>query len=182
MPNQYRMRVQYLRHALPIGRMREIAAVVRRATGPRCDCTVPIEILITGFWRRCWIRARVRCAIRKLQRVLPAPLSLDVAVIVQQIIATEHQLPGCYQITQRSDDSHFALIRLALEVDGRCMTTNELLAVLAEQYIALAMQQNGPSLLVPVDLTSSRAGDTRRPAALRPDPLGPCRDLDERRA
>lgn len=170
------------RHCIVRIRTRMIPCLPCLTSLLRGSSPVPVEILITNFCRRCWIRARVRRAIRKLQRVLPAPLSLDVAVIVQQIIATEHQLPGCYQITQRSDDSHFALIRLALEVDDRCMTTNELLAVLAEQYIALAMQQSGPSLLVPVDLTSSRAGDTCRPAALRPDPLGPCRDLDERRA
>lgn len=155
------------------------AGIVRLTSGSRCQCLVPIEVLTTGFYRRCLIQIRLRCAIRKLQRVMPSPLPLDVAVVVQQIIMAERQLPGCYQISQRPDGSRLALIRLALPVDGRLLSADELLAVLAEQYIALAMQQHGPSLLVPIDLAPAPAPDDRPPAVLRPDPLRQHRDFGD---
>lgn len=179
MSTHYRMRIERLQQPLAMSRARVITAVARLTSGSRCDCFVPIEVLVTGFWRRRSIQVRLRHAIRKLQRVLPSPLPLDVAVVVQEIIMTERQLPGCYQVSQRLDGSRFALIRLALQVDGQRLSVDELLAVLAEQYIALSMQQSGPGLLVPIDLAPPRSDDARRPTVLRPDPLGQHRDFEE---
>jgi hypothetical protein len=179
MSNHLRMRVQHFHRLITVGRRRAIPAVTRLTSRTGCEYRVPIEVLITGFWCRHSIRVRVRRVTRKLERILSSPLPLDVAVIVQQAIMTERQLPGCYQISQRPDGSQFALIRLALEVDGRRLTTDELLAVLAEQYITLTMRQNGPSLLVPIDLVSPRPDDARRPAVFRSDPLRPRRDVDD---
>ena len=143
------------------------------------DYPVPIEVLISGVWRRWILQWHLHYAVRRLQRVLPSPLLVDAAIIVQTIIMTERQIAGCFQIGTRSDGSRFALIRLALQVNGRAMTSDEILAVLAEQYISLAMQNSGPSLLVPVDLAPLRSNDPRRPTALRRDPLAPHHDFDE---
>ncbi len=179
MSDHFRMRVQHLHRLAAVGRRRVIPAVTRLTSRSRCEYRIPIEVLITGFWRRHSVQIRMRRATHKLQHILPPTLSLDVAVIVQHTIMTGHQLPGCYQIGQRPDGSRFALIRLSLEVDGQRLTTDEVLAVFAEQYIALAMRHNGPSLLVPIDLHAARPDDPRRPAVFRSDPLRPRRDLDE---
>ncbi len=136
-----------------------IAVVRWIKSRPRGDRAMPIEVLISAPWQRRRIEIRVRRAVRILKLTLPSPVPLDVAVIVQQAIMTEHQLPGCYQISQRPHGSRFALIRLALEVDGRHLTTDE--------------------LLVPIDLVSPRSDDAQHPAVLRPDPLRPRRDVDE---
>ncbi len=182
MSARYRIHAHHLLQPVPVCRARVLAAVVRLLSGPRRDCVIPIEVLVTRFWRRLSIQVRLRRAIHKLQRILPEPLPLDAAVVVQQIVVTERQLPGCYQVSQRPDGNRFALIRLALQVDGRRLSPDELLAVLAEQYIALAMQSIGPSLLVPIDLASSPPNGLQRPTALRHDPLAPHRDRADRRA
>jgi hypothetical protein len=65
------------------------------------------------------------------------------------------------------------LIRLGLEIDGRCLGIDEIVSVLAEQCIALAMQQGSPSLLVPIDLYPPPSKSLLHPTSLRPDPLAP---------
>lgn len=158
------------RRLLAFGRARVQAALMWLVSIPRNDWPVPIEVLISSFWTRQSVERRLRHAVRRLERILPHP-SLDIAIVVQQTIVTERQLAGCYQISQRSDENRFALIRLALEVDGRRILTDEMLAVLAEQYIALAMLSSGPSLLVPIDLAPFPQSDPLHSAPLRPDPL-----------
>src|SRR5439155_23001134 len=99
----------------------------------------------------------LRTGLRRLQRALGAPLPPHAAVVVQQVIRTDRQLAGCYQVGQRPDGCRLALIRLALQVDGRGLDTDELLAALAEQCIGLATQDSGgSSVLVPVELGPAR--------------------------
>lgn len=131
---------------------------------------VPVEIMVSSPWRRWLIKRHLHSAVQRLRRVLPASLTLDSAVVVQTVIVAERQLPGCYQMSQHPDGSRFALIRLALQVDGHHLTTDEILAVLAEQYIALTMQA-APSLLVPIDLGSSSRSDPPHHVGLHRDPL-----------
>jgi hypothetical protein len=92
---------------------------------------------------------------------------------VQPIVVTDRQLAGCYQLGQRADGTRFTLIRLGLEIDGRSLCIDEIVSVLAEQCIALAMQQGSPSLLVPIDLYPTQSESLRHPTPLRPDPLAP---------
>ncbi|HZU12148.1 MAG TPA: hypothetical protein VFB58_04850 [Chloroflexota bacterium] len=158
------------RRLLALGRTGVLIAVTWLVSRLRSDCPVPIEVLISSFWMRWSVDRRLRHAVRRLQRILPQ-LSLNMAIVAQQTIVTDHQLLGCYQISQRPDGSRFALIRLSLEVDGRCISTDEMLAVLAEQYITLAMQSTGPGLLVPIDLDLSPQPDPLHRARLQPDPL-----------
>ena len=143
---------------------------------------IAVEVLLADRARRRAVERHVRATLCRLRRVLGSQFPSEAAVIVQQVVVTERQLAGCYQISHEHDGTRIALIRLALEVDGRPLTTDELLAVLAEQCIALAMQSAGPGLLVPIDLAPYRSDDPGRPPALRPDPLATVRDRTERSA
>ena len=131
----------------------------------------PVAVLIADRTRRRAVERELRCGLTHLQRVLGAPRPAELAIVVQQVITTDRQLAGCYQLGQRPDGSRFALVRLALQVNGRRLTTDELLAVLAEQCIGV-LTQHSPSVLVPVELEPG-PGEPRRPAPLRPDPLVP---------
>jgi hypothetical protein len=118
------------------------------------------------------VQRELRRGLHRLQRALGAPLPAGLAIVVQQVIATDRQLAGCYQVGHCSDGRRFALLRLALQVNGRRLTTDELLAALAEQCIGLATQESA-SMLVPIDFEPGRAAERPRLTALRPDPLGP---------
>lgn len=136
---------------------------------------VPVEVLITDRTRRRSLQRDLRDSLRRLGRVLGAPLPAELAVIVQQVITAERQLAGCYQVGQRPDGTRFALVRLALQVNGRRLSPDELLAALAEQCIGLATQHS-TSVLVPIDFEPGQPApptDVRRLSALRPDPLAP---------
>lgn len=171
MLKRHRPRITQLLSVLAFGRTRTLASLTWIMSHLHSDCQVPIEVLISSFWIRCSVERRLRRGVWRLQRIVLLPSTMDVAVVIQRTIVTERQLAGCYQISQRSDGSRFALIRLALEKDGRRVSTDEMLALLAEQYIALALQSAGPSLLVPIDLGPSSQSYAPHPAALRSDPL-----------
>jgi hypothetical protein len=134
---------------------------------------VPVEVLLVDPTHRRVMKRRLRAALSRLQRAIGKSLPSDTAVIVQRIVVTDRQLAGCYHLGQRSDGTRFALIRLGLEIDGRHLGMDEIISVLAEQYIALTMQQGTPSLLVPIDLYPTQTKSARDPTLLRPDPLAP---------
>ena len=149
---------------------------------------VPVEVCIAERARRRVLERELRGALRRLQRALGASLPPGLAVVVQQVIVTDRQLAGCCQVGRRRDGTAFALVRLALQANGRRHSTDELLAALAEQVIGLALQDGGASVLVPVELEPEglRAGpppatsrapdrltDARRATTMRPDPLAP---------
>jgi len=176
-------RAKRLRNLLAFCRARVVTAIAWVMPHLRGDCCVPIEVLISGLWRRCSVKRRLRRAVLKLQRALGDSFPVDTAVIVQRIVVTERQLAGCYQIGQRSDGTPYSLIRLGLEIDGHSLSADEINSVLAEQCIALAMQQSAPSLLVPIDLHPAAANSVQHPTPLAPDPLAAhIRILDTRGA
>lgn len=156
------------------------AALLRRAWWAvrRWRRPVPVEILVTDRARRRALERELRSGMRRLRRALGAPLPDELAVVVQQVISAERQLAGCYQTGQRPDGTRFALVRLALQVNGRRLSPDELLAALAEQCIGLATQHSA-SVLVPIDFEpaqpaqQSHPAEVRRVGALRPDPLAP---------
>jgi hypothetical protein len=132
---------------------------------------IPVEVLLVDPTHRRVMKRRLRAALSRLQRAIGNDFPPDTAVIVQRIIVTDRQLAGCYHLEQRSDGTRFALIRLGLEIDGRHLGIDEIISVLAEQYIALAMQQDTAGLLVPIDLYPSHSKSLLHPTPLRPDPL-----------
>ncbi len=133
---------------------------------------IPVEVLIAGRMHRRSLERTLRHGLRRLEHALGEGWSTEIAVIVQQIITTDHQLAGCYQTGPRPDGTRLTLIRLALEVDGRQFSSDELLAVLAEACIGMTRQHSGPTVLVPVELAPVQH-DPRNITALRPDPLAP---------
>jgi len=137
---------------------------------------VPIEVLVTDRKRRRKIERELRAGLRQLQHVLGLPSLVETAVVVQQVITMDGQLAGCYQLRQRPDGSQSALLRVALEVNHRRLSSDELLAVVAEQWIAITNLQDGPSLLVPIDFESGQTNPEKVAPSLRLDPLMPYRD------
>ncbi|MFN8472151.1 MAG: hypothetical protein U0822_08185 [Anaerolineae bacterium] len=125
----------------------------------------PVEVLVTDRSRRLKHERDIRSAMRRLRHVLGRALPAHAAVIVQQVVVADHPIVGCYHLGQRPDGATFVLIRLALEVAGRPLTSDELLANLAEQCIAVAMQHDGAlSVVVPLDLALPRRSDPLAPS------------------
>ena len=137
---------------------------------------IPLEVLLTNGSRRRKIERELRAGLRQLQHVLGPPSRVGIAVVVQQVITMDRQLAGCYQLRQRPDGSRSALLRVALEVNHTRLSSDDLLAVLAEQWIAITNLQDVPSLLVPIDYESGQTNPEKLAPSLRPDPLMPYRD------
>jgi hypothetical protein len=132
---------------------------------------VPIEVLVYDRRRRRALERELRWALRRLLRVLPAPLPAGTAVIVQQVVGADRALAGCHHLAAGPDGARVALVRLALEVAGRRLGTDELLAALAEQCLALALAGRA-SVLVPVEAPRQSAPNGRL-VHLHRDPLAP---------
>lgn len=141
-----------------------------RAFWCRPDC-MPVEVLLVDRTLRRATERHLRATLCRLWCTLGDSFPSGTAVIVQRIIVTDHQLAGCYQIGQHPDGTQFALIRLALDVDGHSLSTDEILSVLAEQCIALAMQQSASSLLIPIVLHPAPSGYIRHATPMQSDPL-----------
>ena len=166
--------------SLPLARLLTLtAALLTRALGKltqllRRRHSVPVEVLIAERARRRTLEHDLRAALARLQRTVGSPHLMEVAVVAQHVVRTDRELAGCYQTAWRQGGVRFALLRLALQVNGRELRTDELLAVLAEQYIGLTLEQSaGTSLLVPVDLETPEMRPTGRITAFRPSPLTP---------
>lgn len=136
--------------------------------------SIPIQVLVADRARRRTIERDLSTGLRRLRRALGEQFPTGVAVVVQQVICVDRPLAGCYQMARSPGGTEFALVRLALQVDGRDLQTDELLSILAEQCIGLAVHQaGGAGVLIPVDLEPERRPDGRRVDALRADPLAP---------
>ena len=140
------------------------------------DDWVALEVLVANGKRRRKIERELRAGLRQLQRVLGPPSLVEIAIVVQQVITMDRQLAGCYQLGQRPDGSQSALLRVALEVNHTRLSSDDLLAVVAEQWIAIANLQSGPSLLVPIEYESGQTHPEKLASSLRLDPLMPYRD------
>jgi hypothetical protein len=154
----------------------------------------PIQVLVTDRRLRRSLARHLHAGLHRLQGVVGDGFGtgqLQVAVVVQQTIGTGRgPLAGCCHAAERPEGSRFALIRLALEVNGRHLTTDELLAALSEQFIGLVTGQAAPvgevlaAWATPVadhiaPAARPLSGDPARPApaareaAFLPDPLAP---------
>lgn len=149
---------------------------VRRGRRALHDLRHPIrvEVLIVDRVKRRSLEVELRRGLRRLGRVVGIPYPIRAAVVVQQVLKTERQFAGCYQLWQSSNGARCVLFRLALQVNGRSLGPDELLAALAEQWIGLALEQSAaPSVLVPIEFDPTHPSETRHLTALRPDPLAP---------
>ena len=132
---------------------------------------VPVEVLITDRVRRRALERELWRGLTGLERAIGTSLPVELGIVVQHVISTDRQLAGCCQFGQHPDGSRLSLIRLALQVNGRRLSTDELLGVLAEQCISVLTRES-PSVLIPIELEPVHS-DRRRPMPLRPDPLSP---------
>lgn len=169
--------------SLPLARLLMLAAALpTRALGKLTQLlgrrhSVPVEVLIAERGRRRALERDLRAALARLRRTVGSLHLMEVAVVAQHVIRTDRELAGCYQTAWRQGGVRFALLRLALQVNGRELGTDELLAVLAEQYIGLALEQSvGTSLLVPVELETPETRPTGRITVFRPSPLTPSKN------
>lgn len=174
MPTQHRRQLRKAPRLLAATRniLTRVACSLRQLVH-RWQRGVPIVVLIADRPRQAALRRELDLGVRRLRRVLNETFPADIAVVAQQVIATDHQLAGCYQVGQRPDGTRFALIRLAWQVSGRRLTTDDRLAPLAEQCIALATQGSGPSVLGPIDLEPAPLVEPRQHPPLPADPLAP---------
>lgn len=144
--------------------------------------SVPVEVLVEDAARRLALRRTLLTALRQLERTLGGRPPTRLAVVVQQFVRTDRELAGCYQVWQTADGSRPALIRLALQVDGRALSTDELLSALGEQYVGLVVQLcERPAVLVPLELRSAQFPGSTPLDPLLPNPNGAHR-AGERRA
>lgn len=139
-------------------------------------CPTPVVVLIADPAQRVSLEFEVRRGLHRLERVLGFAIFAPMTVIVQHSIHLEHAVAGCTHVGQHADGSPFALVRVALSVDGHDLSIDEALAVLAEQCIGLAVQQaGGMGVVVPVKWTSAVSAAVSAPPAVR-DPLAPSRN------
>jgi hypothetical protein len=140
----------------------------------RPERRIEVEVLISDHARHRALKREIESALRKVRRVVGVSLPTDLAVVVQQLVEKDRPLRGCYQLERRPEGRTLALIQLAAAVNGRRLSTDEVLANLAEACIRLAAQVGGePSVLVPIEPAQPPTEEPRRPRALRPDPLAP---------
>jgi hypothetical protein len=147
---------------------------------------VPIVVLLVDPDRRRAVERELRAGLRQLRPVLGDAVAHDLAIVVQLAIPSNPRLAGCCHVGQRPDGGRRTLLRLALRADGRTLGSDELLAVLAEQCVAVAVERSGPSALLPFELGTGEpagVGQGRRPTdPLAPHPDGRAGDPTERAA
>ena len=133
----------------------------------------PIVVMVANPSQRATVEFEVRSGLRCLERVLGRATFRSLTVVVQHSIHLDHPVAGCTHVGQRADGSPFALVRLALRVDGRDLSLDEVLSIMTEQCIGLAIQQaGGMSVVVPVEWAATAAPSSGPPPTAR-DPLAP---------
>lgn len=144
---------------------------IRQQFAHRSTRRIPITVLILDPIERKRLERAVRAAVRCLPAVIELP-AVEVAILVQQVVATDRQLAGCIQTVRRTGGSGVILLRLARAVNGQALSSDELLATLAELWIRLTIQHSGwATTLVPLEHTAPPAHATP-PAVLAGTPPG----------
>jgi hypothetical protein len=138
MPARHRGRRAALRSHLRRALRGGAATIQRTWRAFRRRREVRVEVLLTDRARGRAIQREVCDGLRRLRRVLGSALPSEMAVVVQQVVRAERPLAGCCEVADRPDRGRFVVVRLALSVDGRRLGTDEVLAALADQCIALA--------------------------------------------
>jgi len=128
----------------------------------------PIEVVITDDKRRRALKREIAKALHRLQNLFTS-LPDDVVVVAAQVIPKRRQPAGCFQVGSRADGSRYAVIRLALQVNGHRLSTGEVVATLLEQCLGI-VAQDADSVVVPVEF---EPGSSHEADELPGDPLAP---------
>ena len=148
--------------ALIAGLGRAVARIIRRRQ-------TPIEVVITDDKRRRALKREIARNLHRLQNLFGKSLPTDVVIVAAQVIPKRRQPAGCFQVGSRADGSRYAVIRLALQVNGHRLSTDEVLATLLEQCLGI-VAQDADSVVVPVEF---QPGESPEPDELPGDPLAP---------
>jgi hypothetical protein len=149
------------------------AACLRGKSLLRSRRGIPVEVVVADAPRRRAIQREVRRALHQLRRALGSDLPPDLVVMVQQTVTTDHPLAGCFQTHQRADGTRAHLVRLALHVEGRRLSTDDVLAALVDACVGIVVQAGGSSVLVPLGPSASPSTATVPFTAMSPDLLAP---------
>jgi hypothetical protein len=128
------------------------------------------------------LRREVGRAARTYARGLGAELPPGLLVVVQRVVYAGRQLNGLLQAFDAPNGDRRYVVHLALSVNGRQVSEDELLAALRHQ-LARALEDvvGKPALNVPLDLEVPRARAGAPIVELRPEPHER-QDSHERRA
>ncbi len=106
---------------------------------------IPIEVLVSNDAERRTLERQLRVTLHKLRGALgPLPSGRRVAVVVQHTLDAEVPLASRCDVRRDGGGTVLFLIRLALHVHGRALPTDEVLAQLADRYVALAFGDDPP--------------------------------------
>jgi hypothetical protein len=119
------------------------------------------------------LRREVARAARTYARALGVELPPGLLVVVQRVVYEERQLNGLLQAFERSHDNRRYIVLLALSVNGRQVSEDELLAALRHQLACIVKDVVGePVLNVPLDLEVPRTRVGAPVVELRPETRG----------
>lgn len=170
---RYRNRPTRLRRAVAAAALPLVRAISHFCKVICIRRPIPVEVLFTDPNQRRTLEREVRRCLRQLHRALGPDFPVGLAVIVQHTVMTDHQLAGCFHIRHRTGGASGALVRLALQIDGRRRTIDEILATLADACVSLADPSSQPGVLVPIAAAMAQPVQSSPVASLRSDPLMP---------
>ena len=108
------------------------------------SASVPtVQVVVSDHRRARELEQALQRALVRLRRALGHRFWGDdrrLVVVVQHAIGGDRPLAGCTLAGIRRDGSQLILVRLALQARGRDLSTDEVLAALVEQCVALTTQ------------------------------------------
>jgi hypothetical protein len=165
------LRSRFRAIAAPIARL-IVSARSMAIAALRSRRVIPIEVVTVDSARRRAVAREIRRALHQLRRALGPDFPANLAIVVQQVVVTNQPLAGCVQTHQRRDGTRAHLVRLALQVDGRRLSIDDVLAALTDACVGIVIESGGPSVLVPLGIADPHS-KTVVPVLMRSDPLAP---------
>jgi len=104
-----------------------------------------VEVLVGNRQQQRALRRSLVYGVRRLRVLLGGDLPADL-VVVQEVLDAG-KVRSCHCTVRRPDGSSATVIRLALHVEGRRVTPDELLAALADQCLVLLARTPQPEAL-----------------------------------
>jgi len=123
--------------ALLVGALRIVQA--------RRPSPIPVVVLVGNQQVQGSLRRPLSRGVRRLSQLLGGDLPADL-IVVQEVL-DGGTVRGCCCTLPRPDGSCATVIRLALRVDQRRLTTDELLAALADQCLVMLTGASRPEAL-----------------------------------